>query len=264
MGYLSLFLTHTFIYLPPVPFFSPSTKTKKQQEQKGKRKKKNEELLNGTKGASKPNTPAKKKSKKSKKKNASGSSLSVAEKEKEMADFFPSYTPFRAKQLDDDPKKYAIERNDYLNHHGMLWCHECDEEKQQKDFGKDKQNKRNHLHKKNCKACVSAYLGAYNADPVNKARKKASRKKRLDDANAAGSERPCGGMNHKGAMVDATKFSPSQQYCCRDCNNAYNADPVTKARRNKLAREKYKFNYTYRLKQVRNFLPIISDIILSF
>ena len=88
--------------------------------------------------------------------------------------------------------------------------------------------------------------------------------KRLDDANAAGGERPCGGMNHKGAMVDATKFSPSQQYCCRDCVNAYNADPVTKARRNKLAREKYKFNYTYRLKQVRNFLPIIPDIILSF
>ena len=200
-------------------------------------------MLNGTKGASKPNTPAKKKSKKSKKKTASGSSLSVAEKEKEMEDFFPSYTPFRAKQLDDDPKKYAIERNDYLNHHGMLWCHECDEEKQQKDFSKDKQNTRNHLHKKNCKVCVG-----------NKAKA----------AHEAGGARPCGGMNHKGAMVDATKFSPSNMYCCRDCNNAYNADPVTKARRNKLAREKYKFNYTYRLKQVRNFLPIIPDIILSF
>ena len=273
-------------------------------------------MLNGTKGASKPNTPAKKKSKKSKKKKASGSSLSVAEKEKEMADFFPSYTPFRAKQPYDDPKIYAIERNDYLNHHGMLWCHECDEEKEQKDFSKDKQNKRNHLHKKNCKACVSAY----NADPVNKARIKARRKKRLDDAHEAGGERPCGGMNHKGAMVDATKFSSSQQnccracrnaynadpvnkarvqkkvddanaaggerpcsgknhkgtmvdatefspsnmYCCRDCKNAYNADPVNKARRNKLARDNYKFNYTYRLKQVRNFLPIIPDIILSF
>ena len=38
---LSLFVSHTHFYLsPPVPFFSPSTKTKKQQEQKGKRKKK--------------------------------------------------------------------------------------------------------------------------------------------------------------------------------------------------------------------------------
>ena len=230
MGYLSLFLTHTFIYLPPFPFFSPSTKTKKQQEQKGKRKKQEE-----------PATPAKKKSKK--KKSKKKKSLSVAEKAKEFADFFPSYTPFRKIQPGEDKKNYAIELNDYLNVHGMLWCHECKEEKQQKDFSKDKQNTRNHLHKKNCKVCVG-----------NKAKA----------AHEAGGARPCGGMNHQGEMVDATKFSPFNVYCCTDCVNAYHADPVNKCRRNKWAREQYKFNYTSRIKNVRNVLPIIPDIILSF